>query len=141
LKELLNFFMAKFMPIGKTCIWWKKIIPFLINLKLTFLTKSFNNFFWLPYWPSYPIDLICFIFVYIPTCLTTNPPNFYLWIYLFICLFTYPTTHSSTYPPIYLFIYIPTHLPTLYNALDVGIANSILFCDTHVNIVYFGNYC
>ncbi len=84
----------------------KPFISFWIIPNTTLPTKYFNKYFfvnlfiWLSYWPSHIIDLTFLLFMYIPTCLTTNLP-----IYLPLNL------------PTYLFIYLPTHLPITYMML------------------------
>jgi len=78
--------LVKLLPFHKTFIF------FWINLKTIFLTKYFKKTLWLPYWPSYIIDLTCFLFVYIPT----HPP-IHMPIHLFIYLPTYPHVHLPTH--------------------------------------------
>ncbi len=89
------------------------------------MTNFFNNFFWLTYCHSYFIDLTCFLFVYVPTCLAVYLPTYLIiyapthpLTYLSIYLFTYPPTHSPTYAPIYLLTHhLLTYLLIIYTML------------------------
>jgi hypothetical protein len=58
--------LEKPLPFDKTFIFsW-------ISLNIVLSKKSFNKTYWLPYWPSYIIDLTWFLFVYISTFLPTH---------------------------------------------------------------------
>ncbi len=101
----------------------KNFMFFLINMKITLSTKSFNKTFGLPYWPSYFIDIIFFLFVYIPT-------------YLHIA-------YLLTHPPIYLLTFPPTHLPT-YHLHDVNVYQCMIHKQTRyytkwltINLIIF----
>jgi hypothetical protein len=104
--------------IGKTSNFWQNFYLLELFLKTIFSANFFNKTFWLPYWHSYFIDLTCFLFVYLPTCLAINLP-----IYLFNYLPTHPLTYLSTY---YLLTHPPTHLPT-YHLHDVNVCQCMIY--------------
>jgi hypothetical protein len=142
--------MVKLYLLAKPLIFYLKIIYFWIILKIIFSTKSFNKSFWLPYWLSYLIDLffnyLCtylhtYILIYLPTHLPfTHLPTYHLQNVMSTTIW-YTKYDGIALNELTTILIVFDPLMSINCNLTMGIIYSIYFCDSHIDIAYFGSHC